>query len=114
MSDLLNAKANAVAGELSKTKGLETVGTDHPFFDFLTQLLQKLLPLLLGCFATPKAAHAELQRPGLFTRWRLRFAVNQALRADDNDLVASQLRAAILKVGKDTTVEELTTLAADV
>lgn len=109
--DLFEEKAVAVANELSKDKRFSAAPGDHPFLDMLMQLLQQLMPLLIGCFATPKAAHAELQRPSLFTRMRLRSLVRKNHVADQDESVGA-ISAAVLKVAKDTTESEISQMAS--
>jgi hypothetical protein len=86
----------------------------HPFLDFIMQLLQQLMPSILGCFKTPVAVHAALQRPGLFVRMKGRQIIRQNIGADPNNaedqLSVSVINNAVLSVAATTTVDEYTQL----
>jgi hypothetical protein len=110
MSDLYQSKAVTVVNELAKDKQFAGATADSPFIDLITQLLQQLLPMLLTCFATPKAAHSEMQRPTVFTRMRLRSTIRKQHVADDEHTVGA-VASAVLKIAKATSEEEYTQLA---
>lgn len=92
--------AEAVVANVAKRKGLERLGSDRPWLDFIQQLVLQLLPVLIGCFGVSGAA-AEIRRPGLLTKVRLRLGIRRELGdAESIDLLAGPLFDAMIEAGK--------------
>ncbi len=111
MKALSRRLAALVVADLIKRKGLERLASDTPWLDFISDLIEQLLPVLIGCFGTSSAS--ELKKPGLLTRVRLRLAIRQKL--DDReaiDLLAGPIFDAMLDAGKTVTESEITAAMA--
>lgn len=123
---LLETKAAAICAKLEENPNFKThfgvdpapppVPSPHPFLDFIMQLLQQLLPTILGCFKTPLAVHAAMQRPSLLVRLAGRRQIRNFVGADPNNaeeqMSVHEINNAMLSVAKDTTAEEFTQLFA--
>lgn len=116
---MIQDKAREVNLILTPLNGLEGAEAS-PFIDFITQLMQQLLPLLINCI--PKAQRKDpaviagiLQSPNLRQRLGLRFQLRQTM--DDPrtaNLTASQIEDAMLTMGKGVTVDQAKTMVDEV
>lgn len=108
MKALAHRLAAVVVANLVKRKGLERLAEDTPWLDFIIDLIQQLLPILIGCFSTPALAGFELRKPGVLTRVRLRLAIRQKLDDRESiDLLAGPMFDAMLDAGKTVTDAEV-------
>lgn len=107
---MLRAKAAEIAKALETTHGLEAtqVGAS-PFLDFLMQLLQTLLPMLVTCF--PKAKAEDVAAAGknlnVFQRWHVRRVVRTAIGDGQmQNVLAGPVTAEILKTAENSSVAD--------
>lgn len=110
MNELYEQKAKEISLFLSQKRrfGTNIVGAS-PFLDMLMELLQQLMPMILGCFATPKEA-LQAAKNGLnfFQTWRLKRAIKRHL--DDDNMsgrLLDPLYDAILDVASRSSEEEV-------
>lgn len=89
-------------------------GTDHvkaiPWKDIFEALLKILIPMLGGCFASPKPVMSVLNNPGPFQRRRMKrvIAEQESVPADKRDVVYQVL----LDVGHGTSEDETKAMLA--
>ena len=111
MNDILENKAKDMAALLvQKHQFASVVATSSPFIDMLMELLKQLMPMVLKCFASPKAA-LDTAKGGLnfFQAWRLRRAIKNHL--DDADMSTRMLQPlydTFLDTAVKTSEEEVT------
>ena len=114
---VFQSKCTALAGLLVTAEGLdeETVRSG-PFIDFLMQLLQQLLPMLLACLpivarTKPADVLKAMQTLTPIRRWMLRVAIYRACIDQEGQLLlAAPLYRQILTVAKTTTEAEVTAM----
>lgn len=82
MKELLRQKAAKMAEVLAVMSG-DTKSFAGPFTDLLQQLLEQLLPVLLGCFATPKEAVRAGAELNLGERLRLNMEIRRFFRGEE-------------------------------
>lgn len=111
LSILSRRVAQIVLAKIIQRKGLEKLAEDTPWLDFISDLIQQLLPILIGCFGATTAS--ELHRPGLLTRVRLRMAIRQSLGDRETiDLLAGPLFDAMLDAGDTVTDADIQAVMA--
>lgn len=118
---LLDDKAAAVCAKLENDPNYRSgfgadpapTPTPHPFLDLIREILQALLPTIIGCFHTPAAVHKEMQRPSILTKLAARRQIRHALAASDDDAPSIRMiQGAVFAVGKDTTADEYAQLTS--
>lgn len=106
-------KAAAVVTKLAARPGLSTLAADGSFLDRLADFIERLAPLIIGCFGGAAGAEKELRNPRLLTRIRLRQEVQNEFPDRRVFAVLGQpMMDALLAVGRETTAAELTALAS--
>lgn len=106
-------RAEAVVAKLAARPGLSTLAADGSFLDRLADFIERLAPLIIGCFGGAAGAAKEMRNPRLLTRVRLRQEVREELGTRDAfRLMGDPLVDAILAVGRETTAAELAALSA--
>lgn len=111
-ASVFDIKAREVSGYLVHSHGMESsIVGDTPFLDFLRELFQQLLPILLSCLPmakrTPDGVAAKVKDMNWFERIQLRTHIRRKLRDEDGERrLLVPLSDAIVKMGAGCTVDD--------
>lgn len=104
-----------VAKKLARALGFDPDDkAASPIIDLIVSLLPMILPLLIGCFATPAQATAQANRPDFLRRISLRRFLLENVPGFDAETVRLRHAAfdVLLDAGTTITEAEMATLAA--
>jgi hypothetical protein len=117
---MLDSKAQAVANGLVAHEGIDPMmAAPGPFLQFLMQLLQQLLPMLLGCLGPtpvpPAAALTAAQNLKPLQRWMLRLQIRKALGDQEAiSMLAMPLDRQVRAMIAASTADDMTAAIAEV